>query len=95
MHFTVPEQGRVHLQYVRSILPISKYQPVADLMDTLQDAKQVAEAFGYTKEQLNSIPEGSHMGLSCGNPVATANIKEVILIPDPFFISSFCNVCLP
>ena len=48
----------------------------------LPDAKNVAEAFGYTEEQLSSIPEGSHMGLSCGNPVATANIKEVILIPN-------------
>jgi len=50
-----------------------------DTLPTLPDAKKVAEAFGYTEEQLSSIPKGSHMGLSCGNPVATANIKEVIL----------------
>jgi len=43
------------------------------------DAQKVAEAFGYTEEELSSIPEGSHMGLSCGNPLATANIKEVIM----------------
>lgn len=41
------------------------------------DAKNVAQAFGYTEEQLISVPDGSHMGLSCGNPVATASIKEV------------------
>jgi len=56
-----------------------------DNLSILPDAKKVAEAFGYTEEQLSSIPDGSHMGLSCGNPVATANIKEVILT---FFISS-------
>ncbi|KDR83252.1 hypothetical protein GALMADRAFT_221165 [Galerina marginata CBS 339.88] len=39
-------------------------------------AKNVAEAFGYTEEQLNSIPEGAYMGLSCGNPVAMARIEE-------------------
>ncbi|KAJ8590727.1 NAD(P)-binding protein [Rhizopogon salebrosus TDB-379] len=39
-------------------------------------ADAVAEAFGYTAEQLKSIPAESHMGLSCGNPVAVASIKE-------------------
>ncbi|KAJ8596567.1 S-adenosyl-L-methionine-dependent methyltransferase [Rhizopogon salebrosus TDB-379] len=39
-------------------------------------AEAVAEAFGYTAEQLKSIPAESHMGLSCGNPVAMASIKE-------------------
>ena len=41
------------------------------------DANKVAAAFGYTSEQLNAVPDGAHMGLSCGNPVATATIKEV------------------
>ncbi|KAF8965866.1 NAD(P)-binding protein [Flammula alnicola] len=45
-------------------------------------AKTVAEAFGYTEEELNTVPEGSHMGLSCGNPVATATIKEGETIVD-------------
>ncbi|KAG1775513.1 S-adenosyl-L-methionine-dependent methyltransferase [Suillus placidus] len=39
-------------------------------------AEAVAEAFGYTTEQLRSIPAESHMGLGCGNPVAVASIKE-------------------
>ncbi|OJA10991.1 hypothetical protein AZE42_09147, partial [Rhizopogon vesiculosus] len=34
-------------------------------------AETVAEAFGYTAEQLKSIPTESHMGLSCGNPGET------------------------
>ncbi|EDR01039.1 uncharacterized protein LACBIDRAFT_153702, partial [Laccaria bicolor S238N-H82] len=36
----------------------------------------VAKAFGYTEKELSSIPPEANMGLSCGNPVATANIKE-------------------
>ncbi|EGO04041.1 hypothetical protein SERLA73DRAFT_158418 [Serpula lacrymans var. lacrymans S7.3] len=41
----------------------------------------VAKSFGYTLEQLHSIPAESHLGLSCGNPVAAASIKdgEVVL----------------
>jgi arsenite methyltransferase len=41
------------------------------------DASNVAKAFGYTEEQLKAVPEAAHMGLSCGNPIATASIKEV------------------
>jgi arsenite methyltransferase len=41
------------------------------------DASNVAKAFGYTEEQLKSVPGDAHMGLSCGNPMATASIKEV------------------
>ncbi|KAH7920771.1 NAD(P)-binding protein [Leucogyrophana mollusca] len=39
-------------------------------------ADTVARAFGYTPEQLQSIPVESHLGLSCGNPVAAASIKQ-------------------
>jgi len=37
---------------------------------------RVANAFGYTSEQLQSVSAEAHMGLSCGNPVAAASIKE-------------------
>lgn len=30
---------------------------------------------GYTNEELQSVHEGSNMGLGCGNPQAIANIK--------------------
>jgi len=35
-----------------------------------------AEAIGYTKEDLESIPEGAAMGLGCGNPTAIAELRE-------------------
>ncbi|HJQ34154.1 MAG TPA: arsenite methyltransferase [Pyrinomonadaceae bacterium] len=38
--------------------------------------RAVAEAFGYTAEELASIPAEANMGLSCGNPVATASLRE-------------------
>lgn len=41
------------------------------------DSEIVAKAFGYNLEQLQSVPAESHMGLSCGNPVAAATLHEV------------------
>jgi len=38
-------------------------------------ARAVAEAFGYTPEELASIPAEANMALSCGNPTASAGLK--------------------
>lgn len=38
---------------------------------------KAAEAFGYSPEDLANIPEGANLGLSCGNPLAIAGLKEV------------------
>lgn len=42
---------------------------------------RVAQAFGYSPEELASIPASANLGLSCGNPTATAHLKkgEVVL----------------
>ena len=37
--------------------------------------RAVAEAFGYSPEELTSIPAEANMGLSCGNPTAYANLR--------------------
>jgi arsenite methyltransferase len=36
---------------------------------------KLAEGIGYTNEELEILPEGANMGLSCGNPTAIANLK--------------------
>jgi len=36
----------------------------------------VSKAIGYTEEELTSVPEGSNLGLGCGNPVALASLVE-------------------
>jgi SAM-dependent methyltransferase len=43
--------------------------------------RAVAEAFGYSADELASIPAEANMGLSCGNPLATARLRpgEVVL----------------
>jgi len=42
---------------------------------------KLAEGIGYSGEELELLPEGANMGLSCGNPTAIANLKpgQVVL----------------
>lgn len=56
----------------------SRYGSVAlsDLSSNDEGVRAVAEAFGYTAEELASIPAEANMGLSCGNPTATANLRK-------------------
>jgi ubiquinone/menaquinone biosynthesis C-methylase UbiE len=35
----------------------------------------MSKAMGYSKDDLESTPEGANMGLGCGNPVALASLK--------------------
>jgi arsenite methyltransferase len=44
--------------------------------------RTVAEAFGYSAEELQSIPAEANMGLSCGNPTAYANLKRGEVVVD-------------
>ena len=36
---------------------------------------KLAEGIGYLNEDLESLPDGANMGLSCGNPTAIANLE--------------------
>ncbi len=38
--------------------------------------EQVSTALGYSIKDKESVPEGSNMGLGCGNPVALASLKS-------------------
>jgi arsenite methyltransferase len=42
-------------------------------------SRSVAQSFGYTQDELDSIPDQSNLGLSCGNPLALASLREVRL----------------
>ena len=62
----------------------SKYGAVAEstLSSNDADVKAVAEAFGYSAEELTSIPAAANMGLSCGNPTATAHLRPGEVVVD-------------
>ena len=62
----------------------ARYGAIAesDLSSNNAGVRAVAEAFGYTAEELTSIPAEANMGLSCGNPTATAHLKPGEVVVD-------------
>ena len=56
----------------------SRYGSVAasELSSEHAGVRAVAEAFGYSADDLTSIPAAANMGLSCGNPTAYAGLRE-------------------
>jgi arsenite methyltransferase len=61
-----------------------KYGSVAasTLSGEHQGVRAVAEAFGYSADELSSIPAEANMGLSCGNPTAFASLREGEVVVD-------------
>ena len=57
----------------------SKYAAVAasKLSGAHAGVRAIAEAFGYSAEELASIPAEANLGLSCGNPTAFARLRPV------------------
>src|SRR6516162_7696304 len=55
----------------------SRYAAVAasELSGGQAGVRAVAEAFGYSPEELASIPAEANLGLSCGNPTAFARLR--------------------
>jgi arsenite methyltransferase len=62
----------------------AKYGAVAEssLSSDHEGVRAVAEAFGYSAEELTSIPAEANMGLSCGNPTATAHLRPGEIVVD-------------
>lgn len=58
-----------------------KYGAMARSGPAPDGARQVAAAFGYSAEELASIPAEANLGVSCGNPTAMASLRpgEVVL----------------
>ena len=61
-----------------------RYGAVAssDLSNDNAGVRAVAEAFGYSPEELAAIPAEANMGLSCGNPTATAGLRPGEVVVD-------------
>jgi arsenite methyltransferase len=60
------------LDYIRT-----QYGAVAasELSNEHEGVQAIAEAFGYTAEELTALPPGANLGLSCGNPTAFAHLR--------------------
>ena len=52
------------------------------LTNDSEAVRTVATSFGYTADELASIPAEANMGLSCGNPVALAALRDGEVVVD-------------
>ncbi|ROV90633.1 hypothetical protein VMCG_10007 [Cytospora schulzeri] len=55
---------------------VTERYSVASKGVALEYGASVAKAFGYSEDELADIPKESNLGLSCGNPLAMASIRE-------------------
>ena len=62
----------------------NKYAAAASstLSSNTAGVRAVAEAFGYSPEELAALPADANLGLSCGNPTATANLRPGEVVVD-------------
>ena len=49
---------------------------------TKENNETFARLIGYSKDELDVVPDGANLGLSCGNPTAFAGIKEGEVVLD-------------
>lgn len=71
--------GTNHEDYVQE-----QYAAVArsGLNNDSSAVRSIATAFGYSAEELESLPPEANMGVSCGNPLAMASVSEGEIVVD-------------
>jgi len=45
-------------------------------LPVIEDFDKMSKMIGYSEEEIKEVPEGSNLGLGCGNPVALASLNE-------------------
>jgi hypothetical protein len=62
---------------------VSEHYSSASHSTSVKYGEAVAKSFGYSADELANIPQDANLGLSCGNPLAIASLKEVCRPPIP------------
>ncbi|KAK4237625.1 S-adenosyl-L-methionine-dependent methyltransferase [Achaetomium macrosporum] len=55
---------------------VREHYSSASRSTSVKYGETVAKSFGYSAEELANIPQDANLGLSCGNPLAIASLKE-------------------
>jgi arsenite methyltransferase len=50
--------------------------PARSCCGNLNIVEDISKSIGYTEEEMKMVPQGSNLGLGCGNPIALASLKE-------------------
>ena len=59
-----------------------RYSEIAKSKSSCCSSKEKSAKLGYTDKELSSVPDGSNMGLGCGNPSAIASLKKGDVVLD-------------
>ncbi|KAL2141916.1 hypothetical protein VTI28DRAFT_1801 [Corynascus sepedonium] len=55
---------------------VREHYSTASRGTSVKYGEAVAKSFGYSADELANIPQDANLGLSCGNPLAIASLKE-------------------
>ena len=50
--------------------------PASSCCGSVDLAQDISRKIGYSEEEIKGVPEGSNLGLGCGNPVALASLRD-------------------
>ena len=50
--------------------------PASSCCGSVDLAQDISRRIGYSEEEIEGVPEGSNLGLGCGNPMALASLRE-------------------
>jgi arsenite methyltransferase len=75
-------KGHVREGYAKIAKQGSSCCPSSSCCGNVNLAKDISRTIGYTEEEMGAVPEGSNLGLGCGNPVAIASLKEGDIVLD-------------
>lgn len=56
--------------------------PSSSCCGSTNKAEEISKKIGYEEEDIKSVPEGSNLGLGCGNPIGFSLIKEGEIVLD-------------
>lgn len=56
--------------------------PAANCCGQVCLEKEISANIGYSQEDIDKVPEGSNLGLGCGNPIAMASLKKGEIVLD-------------
>ena len=56
--------------------------PVTNCCGQENLAEEISSSIGYSRDDMDKVPEGSNLGLGCGTPIALASLKKGEIVLD-------------
>lgn len=66
-----------HMDSAQIVGEVQKHYTTFAKSHNVKYSESVAKSFGYSEEALAAVSQDANLGLSCGNPLAVASVREV------------------